>query len=358
MTAVDRKVFREYYSDLLKDLKDPKQMNQNRAEIIDTLTKTFDALGSLNQEVPKDIVIKGKTIPIHEMGPKELQIFAEFAKKFLQKEEMNENHAEILREKIPQAKVGLETVSTKGTWFGEDQKLSALKNLSSARNQILLHEKTEDKPEIDVNDVSVNAKNHINRLLRTEQTKALELERKLKEVQRKITVLNTVFYGLTVTGLLVALIGIPFAASAFIAAGLVLLYTGAGIMAAGVFAKGSNILFREQESKIEKNFNASFAKLERLEEYKKFINQENFVKFTNENKYANFKDNDEKFLQFMDLYVLQQKYDRGRLELDRKFQERNFVGLEAKSVEVEKNFKEINDLRAKLGLDPLVKQVV
>ncbi|QLH36049.1 MAG: hypothetical protein HWD61_07895 [Parachlamydiaceae bacterium] len=61
-------------------------------------------------------------------------------------------------------------------------------------------------------------------------------------------------------------------------------------------------------------------------------------------------------MQFMDLYVLEQKYDLERLESNRKIEDGNLIGLETISRLIERHFKEINVLRVSLGLDPLIRK--
>lgn len=307
MTVIERSTFRNYFDDLIAH---PERADENLNDVFAKLTETFTALASLMTDSPRDILIRGETIHIRELTAKEIKIFTEFAKKFLENHEVSEEQAEALLDTMIFVERGIMKLSEEGVSHGSSLKEDAVLDVRIAKKQILLHEKFQE--ETPAKDISIEAKNHIKRLLASTQVQAHQAEIKFDKAMEKQRNFATLSVGAVAGG-----VGLFAVSIALLAVGGPIAVGIIGLIGIGAFLGGFISLIRGDTNaeikQVQKEYNMSIDKLERLESYKKLVMDEKFREFAADpaNYYHQIRNDDAKFEEFLDRYHVL-KYSSGK----------------------------------------------
>ena len=342
MTVESSKIFRDHYTNLLKH---PEQAQQDPATLA-TIRQTFKALGSLGTDAPEKLQVEGRDIPVNTLKRKDLKVFAQFAKKFLQKAEVPEAAAEEMR-------ASLQAIKEHHGGYGRE--LS--RRWAEAETQIALHTTLEAPTEGD--DIAIEAKNRVLTALSTQQSQARDLEKQLKKDQRQAKILQGVGIGLVVASSLAFIGGmvalLAFAAPLAIAVSLIVI---GGLGAAGFSSLITSAYLKKSPAK----FDASLQQFTKLEAYKKSVSEPEFARFAADpkNNYARLKSNDNTFYKLLDIYALQKGYDQDLQKAHDILKDLAAKPVAAGMVLGQPEFQKLNDertrinaLRVELGLEQL-----
>lgn len=359
----ERREFQNYFNDLKKH---PNRITDKNA-MIETLNKTFEALGSLNSRAPKDLHIRGKTIHVNVLGPRELKTFAEFAKKFLQQADISQAQAQTMVHHLNAAAKASITVSTTTGFFEarETLKLGPLMDLRKIKSQIRTRENFEAVPEGGLSQVASAAQGRIGNLLKNEQKKVEAAENKIIQGKKKAIVANVAAVTAIGVGIASLVLGL---ASTGIGIFLFLVIAGATLMSGGV----GGIALPWQKlltAKPEEELNQSLEKLDQLEEYKTRVVEQGFTTFAQNpaNGYDRLGAKNETFVKFLELYSIQNDYEQKRdavrqhlEEADRRGEGQPLIAraqllanVNPEITDLNNDLANVNKLRLDLGLELL-----
>lgn len=310
MVSIERKVFRDFYTELLKH---PESLHKNKETILKNLNEIFKALGSLNTQAPENIFIEGIPIRLKEMTFSDLTILSKFANIFFEKCPLSEAEAEKILENMNAAEKSIYWKNSQGPVGSSVQREHAIQDLHHIKAQIYIHEDLEIRPVFDPYDFKTEAKNHVKQLFGQTQIKLQKAEEKLKQDEKKAVYIQAAAAGTIIVGTLLAL-STPVVAAFVVLTlpiALAIFFSGALTAYAGFLPLWLyNFQFKDgytEESR--KEVDQLLNKLEKLETYKKAIDDPSFLEFINDKKhnYHARKNDHEQFEQLLELYQKEKK---------------------------------------------------
>lgn len=335
----DTKLFWDYYADLSKN---PEKLE--RGALLDVVVRTFKAL----EEGKGTLQLGERKIEVAHLKRHNLESFVHFSRQFFKAVELDEKSAFPLVEGMEEVEKNLEAKarSEKGSWLERAEARGALKEIRSAKNEILLHMKVEK-----------SGLERLDKVMELQKEKALQCKEELSKAQKKgrhKSVIAGVVMGaggaLALSGILAALL---------LVAPWFLLAMGGGLVVFGVGYGFSNRLDIECSSVLSaprSNLNDAVATFSQLEKFKQNLSKEEFKRFLDEkaNGFEKVPGDPKLFAKFFSLYKAEMAFRAAHAELKKKQGEEAGSLLFVKEInEVKALLDRANRLRIELKLEPI-----